>query len=506
MDEMKIPFLEKFSKSQQRKPSSESTVPLRQNLAGKIESGQKTKASILGNYGTSSGFASKRDYIFDLDIDTLKLYPTTTLLKNLHYLCPDASMAMWTLLRLCASGWELKCSNLDGTENPVGYEYLKNEVIANVNRERGGFDAFLDILHKTTLILGAASCEVVLAPDLRTILDIVPIDPATLDFKSELMTDGQERYVAYQQQLSGAVKIDKAGFYYVPLDVDIGNPIGVSPVVSMLQIIFFQMQMMDDLQRVTHNQAWPRLDVSILEDVIRANAPRNILANPTKLVEFMDQQMALIKAEYANIDPDDAFIHTDAVKVDIKEASQALGSNARAILDAVDKNLANAMHILTIFINKHRGITETYGSVQWKIQVKTIESFQKCTSRIINDALTFALNIAGMQGIAEIVYNPIPTESPFQQEEAELMRAKRVTFLRDAGYINHDTAASMLIDANSAEGEPVAMFGGGKGGDSVENDNSGSAEATGDKGKTGGVEEAKSLLLRNGYALYPKKK
>jgi len=497
---MKIPFFGKDSK-QKRKPPSGESLPMRQNLAGKIESGQKTRASLLGNYGVSSGFASKRNYIFDLDIDTLKLYPTTTLLKNLHYLCPDASMAMWTLLRLCASGWTLKCTNLDGSENPVGHEYLKNEVIANVNRERGGFDAFLDILHKTTLILGAASCETVLAPDLRTVLDIVPIDPATLDFKSELMVDGQERYVAYQQQMTGAVKIEKAGFYYVPLDVDIGNPIGVSPIVSMLQIVFFQMQMMDDLQRVVHNQGWPRFDVTILEEIIRAKAPRNILANPAKLVAFMDAQMTAIKAEYSKIDPDDAFIHTDAVKVDIKEPSQALGSNARAILDAVDKNLANAMHILTIFINKHRGITETYGSVQWKIQVKTIESFQKCTSRIVNDALTFALNLAGIQGYGEIVYNPIPTESPFQQEEAELMRAKRVTFMRDAGYISHDSAASMLIDAESAEGEPVAMFGPGK-----SEDVGGSDNATSAGGNTGRIEEAKSLLLRNGYALYPKTK
>jgi len=266
----------------------------------------------------------------------------------------------------------------------------------------------------------------------------------------------------------------------------------------MLQIIFFQMQMMDDLQRVTHNQAWPRLDVSILEEVIRANAPRNILANPKKLVEFMDSQMALIKGEYANIDPDDAFIHTDAVKVDIKEPSQALGSNARAIMDTVDKNLANAMHILTIFINKHRGITETYGSVQWKIQVKTVESFQKCASRIVNDALTFALNLRGIQGNATLVYDPIPTESPFQQEEAELMKAKRVTFIRDAGYINHDTAASMLIDAETAEGEEVAMFGA-SGGEAVE----GGGDAGG-TGTTGGIEEAKGLLLRNGYVLHKK--
>jgi len=219
----------------------------------------------------------------------------------------------------------------------------------------------------------------------------------------------------------------------------------------------------------------------------------------------MDEQMELIKGEYANIDPDDAFVHTDAVKVDIKEPSQALGSNARAIMDTVDKNLANAMHILTIFINKHRGITETYGSVQWKIQVKTVESFQRCASRIVNDALTFALNLAGIQGNAELVYDPIPTESPFQQEEAELMKAKRVTYMRDAGYITHDTAASMLIDAETAEGEETAMFGAGAkeaGDDST--DSSDKGKSNDNNSKTGGVEEAKGLLLRNGYVLHKK--
>ena len=60
----------------------ESSVPLRQNLAGKIESGQATRASILGSYGGGSGFVSKREYIFDMDVDALRLYPTTTLLKT----------------------------------------------------------------------------------------------------------------------------------------------------------------------------------------------------------------------------------------------------------------------------------------------------------------------------------------------------------------------------------------------------------------------------------------
>jgi hypothetical protein len=430
----------------------------RQNLAGKIQIGQKSQASILGIYGGGSGILSKRKYIFDIDVDELRKYPTDTLLKNLHYLNPDASMAVWTLLRLCASGWSLKVTTLDGSENPQGYYYLANEVIPYVNRDRGGFDAFMDVLHKTTLILGAPSCEVVVAANKKSILDIVPIDPATIHFKPEKLSDGRERYIPYQYQMHGEVSLDKPGFYYVPLDVDIGDPNGISPIVSMLQIIFFQMQVMSDLQRVVHNQGWPRLDVSILEEVIRNKAPRSLLTNPKKLAEFMDIQMGLIKEEYSKIHPDDAFVHTDAVKVDAKGPSQQLGSNAKAILDTIDKNLANSLHILSIFLNKQRGNTETYGSVQWKIQVKTIQSFQRACSRIINDALTFALNIAGIQGYATVVYEPIPTESPFQAEEALLMKVRRVTYLRDAGYIKHDTAASMLIDAEYAEDDPHPMF------------------------------------------------
>jgi len=452
-----VELMKIFNRKSPKKQSSFATLP-RQNLAGKIQVGQKSQASLLGVYGTGANLMSRRKYIFDLDVDQLRKYPTDTLLKNLHYLNPDASMAIWTLLRLCDSGWSLRVLNIDGTENVDGHYYLSNEVIPNVNRERGGFDAFMDILHKTILILGASSCEVVVAPNKRSVLDIVPIDPTTIFFKHDRLADGRERYIPYQQQLRENVLLDKPGFYYVPLDVDIGDPTGISPIVSMLQVIFFQMQIMADLQRVIHTQGWPRLDVSILEEIIRNKAPRSLMTNPKKLAEFMDIQMGLIKEEYAKIDPDDAFVHTDAVKVEIKEPNQQMGANARAILDAVDKALANSMHILTIFINKHRGITESYGSVQWKIQVKTVQSFQRVASRIMNDALTFALNLAGIQGYAEVVYDDIPTESPFQTEEAGLMKARRVTYLRDAGYISHDTAASMLIEAEFAEDEAHPMY------------------------------------------------
>ena len=446
--------------------------------AGKIEAGQKATLSVLGSVLPSGSIISKKNFIFDFDIDQLKKYPTTTLLKNLHYLNPDASMAIWTILRLANSGYNLKVTNLDGSEFEEGYNYIFNEVLPQINRDRGGFDGFVDMIHKTTLVMGAGSCEVVLAPDLRTILDFVAVDPATVYFKQETLPDGRINYVPFQYQRGGQVLLDKEGFYYVPLDVDIGDPNGISPIVSMLQVIFFQMQLYADLQRVIHSQGYPRIDVKILEEVIRNNAPRTLLNNPKKLVAFIDEQIKSIKSQYANLKVDDAFIHTDAVEVKVVESNQQMGSNARAILDAVDKSLANAMHILTIFINKHRGITETYGSVQWKIQVKTIESFQRVSSRIINQALTFALNIAGYQGNARIEYEPIPTESPFQQEEAEIMKVKRVTLMRDAGYISHDTAAALLTDMEHAEAEPVAIYG---------------PKGVGDSGSGGNVNENNEL-------------
>ncbi|GAG74654.1 unnamed protein product, partial [marine sediment metagenome] len=261
-----------------------------------VKSGQEAKVSLLGTY--SSGLDEvipKRNYIFDIDIDILKRYPTETLLKQLHYLCPDASMAIWTVLRLCMSGWNLEVHDLSGKEYLAGYDYIWNEVISHVNESRGGFDSYLEMMHKTALILGAVSSEVVLADDLRTVKDMVAIDPSTINFKKKLLPDGQTLFVPFQQLSTGENIIDKAGFYYVPIDVDIGDPSGISPIVSMLQIIFFQMQMMNDLQRVVHTQGYPKIDIKILEEIIRQNAPRSYLTSPKKLVAFIDAQIASIK-------------------------------------------------------------------------------------------------------------------------------------------------------------------------------------------------------------------
>ena len=424
-----------------------------------VKSGQETTASILGAYESEGdSIVPKREFIFDMDINVLRRFPTDVLLKNLQYLSPDVSMAIWTILRLCMSGWKLVVHDLAGKEYLAGYDYIWNEVIPNVNRDRGGFDSYLEMMHKTALVLGAVSSEVNLASDLRTVSDIIAVDPSTINFKKRKLTDGSVLYVPFQYLATGEKVIDKAGFYYVPVDADIGDPSGVSPIVSMLQIIFFQMQMMNDLQRVIHTQGYPKVDIKIVEEVIRKNAPRSYLSDPVKLVTFVDTQIKLIKQAYAKIDPDDAFIHTDAVDVSIVEANQQMGANARAILDTVDRQLANSIKILTIFINKHRGITETYGTVQWKIQVKTIESFQRIVKRVVDHALTFCLNQGGMQGNAMIEYEPIPTESPIQIEEALLMKTRRLTFARDAGYILHDTAAQLLFDQDGAESKEVPMF------------------------------------------------
>jgi len=429
--------------------------------AYKIEAGQLTKPSIsmfgsMLSGDTNMNIVSRRNVIFDCDVSRLKRYTADQLLRNLPAINPDASMALWNMLRLCSAPVKFKVTDLSGRATDKGYQLIW-EYVNRIYRDRGGFAAFEGQLFKTVYVLGAACGETVLGADLKELLDFVAVDPTTIDFFARKLPNGQINYVPKQLQSGQYVSVEKEGFYYVPLDADIGDPYGSSPLLSLLQVMFFQMQVMADLQRITHNQGWPRLHVKVLTEILMKNAPPALQRNEGKLQNFIKNQLSDIQTIYQSLEPDDTFVTTDATDISEVGGKSGASASAKTLMDVIDIRMANGLKQLSIFLNKHSGKTETYGTVEWKIMVDAIESVRQVVKQVIDNGLTFILNQNGIQGYVEREYEAISTENLLTKETAEWLRTKRLTFARDAGLIGHDHTAQILFGLDEAEGEEVPL-------------------------------------------------
>lgn len=415
-------------------------------------------------FGSSSllakvqGSIPKRQAIYDVDVNELRKYPVETLINNLDSISPEASMALWIMRRLCGSPRIAGVVDAEGQPNQEGYDYLLS-VEPRIARWFGGIAGLANQIHAALYTQGGIGLEDVFAENKRDLVDLVSVDPSSITWFQERLTDGTIRYIPKQFQATGSIELTKPGFFYAPLDPKIGDPQGTSPILSLFQVIFADLQTYYDLEKIIHNQGFPRYHVKLIGELIRKNAPASVANDEAKLTAYTKNQLTLVGNIFKSLEPDDAWVTTDATSIGTVDPGTTSAVSAVTLQNVYKTKLANSLHVLTTFLNFAAGTTETFGTVQWKIMVDTVEALRMVAKKILEDALTFALNVKGFSGWAVVEYEAIPRETALIDEQVKMAEARRWTFLRDAGYISHNTAAQKIMDVDAAEGEPVPMFG-----------------------------------------------
>ena len=163
---------------------------------------------------------------------------------------PDISFAIWNFMRIGDSGYTLRVENVDDSET---YDDGLEEIQALVKRLSQpnvenfeiskDFDKTIQQLFLSTVMRGACALELVLTPSYDDVAFIAPVDPATVDFKFE-----NDRYVPYQDEET--LSLDIPTFFYCGLDEMIDDPYGMSPILSALNAVIFQMQVLNDLKQI----------------------------------------------------------------------------------------------------------------------------------------------------------------------------------------------------------------------------------------------------------------
>lgn len=458
---MRLPSF--FKRRERATAASSPSVSPADTASSAVQPGQVSVPTV-SLFGSSSllakvqGVIPKRQAIYDVDVNELRKYPVETLIANLDTISPEASQALWIMRRLCGSPRIAGVVDAEGQPNQEGYDYLLS-VEPRIARWFGGIAGLANQIHAALYTQGGVGLEDVFAENKRDLLDIVSVDPTSITWYQERTDDGQVLYIPKQYQATGNVELTKAGFFYAPLDARIGDPQGSSPILSLFQVIFADLQTYYDLEKIIHNQGFPRYHAKLVGEIIRKNAPASVANDEAKLVAYTKSQLTLVNNIYKALQPDDAWVTTDATDIKVIDPGTTSAFSAATLQNVYKTKLANSLKVLTTFLNFAAGTTETFGTVQWKIMVDTIESLRAVAKKILENALTFALNVKGFSGWAVIEYEAIPRETALVDEQVKMARVRRVTFERDAGYISHDTAASELRGMDKAEGEAVPMFG-----------------------------------------------
>src|SRR3546814_5337923 len=69
--------------------------------------------------------------------------------------------------------------------------------------------------------------------------------------------------------------------------------------------------------RIMRIVGYPRMDVTVLQEVIERNVPPNIKDNPTEIRAYVSRELDTIRGVIAGLSARDAFVHSDAITAEI---------------------------------------------------------------------------------------------------------------------------------------------------------------------------------------------
>lgn len=386
--------------------------------------------------------------------DELRSRDVMETLKIIRDLNPDASMAVWNFLRLANSGHELEVLTPNGRVEQRATDYC-NEIARTVGKlYGGGLDQLINVMLLTGFTQGAIALEVELNDSLSEVVDFHPVDPSTLDFRRNKETNEME---LVQKQSTGEYKVlNQETVFYFPFDPDISDPYGRSPILPVLQIIFFQVEVLKDLKKVIHHQGHQRFDIKVMEQAIIDNMPDEIKhQGPEAVRNFVMSYVQDIQTQMDLLEPDDDFFHTDSIEIDMAGGSIGGSLDATRVIDIINQQVVTSLKQLPILLGRNEGTTETHGTIQWQIYVKGIESLQRGIKRLLERAYNVSLQIGGYQGKAKLEFNPLRVTDRLKDAQAEEVETRTKIQHVNQGWISNDEAAVDVV-GHEAVSEPIA--------------------------------------------------
>lgn len=409
---------------------------LRKHVRAAAASTKQTKQTAFKweqQWGLYEKVLSRKSYSSKEVIDSLKV------IRDLN---PDASMAIWNLIRLVNSGFEVEAVRTDGTTDDAMTEKLEDLAKRVGPLYGGGMDQLVGVWTLSGYTSGGFAAEVELNEQLNDVVDIHVVEATSIDF----MRDKELKMNMVQRQSDGSLKVlNPETVFYYPLDPDVGDPHGRAPLLPILQIVFFQVQVLKDLQRVIHHQGYERFDISIVEESIMGALPDEIKHDPQMVSDFVQGFIADMEKHFNELEPDADFIHTDSVKITTTGGAGSKSMDATRVIEVINQQIVSALKMLPILLGRNEGTTETHGTVQWQIFVAGVKSIQRTIKRLMERSFNVYLQINGFQGRAKVTFNELPVRNAMQEAQAEQIRTTTKRDQVNQGWIDNNEAANDVV-------------------------------------------------------------
>lgn len=349
----------------------------------------------------------------------------------------EFSRALWDAMRFFNPGHEIYVLELDGERRSAKGDEVIALVMHNLSMKYGSPDIVFNRLFLNAWLRGAFFIEGVF--DSTGLIDIVAPDPWSARFKVQNNT-----YVLGQldEATNNWVDLSKMiNVMYLPIDPPPRSPYGRPLATPAIYGTVFLMTVLRDMLRVISQQGYPRIDIEIVQEKVQAAMGED--ATEQEYRDAIDVIIEQVAAAYEALLPDDAYVHTDTVKVN--RPIGTLDLNALATLNIVisflERNATRALKTQPLMMAMESTSGETYANREWEIFVAGVKSLQHLAESALERLFLLALNEVGVQGKPVVRFAELRASEMYRDETVLAMKINNALAMYINGWISHEEAS-----------------------------------------------------------------
>lgn len=367
-----------------------------------------------------------------------------TLIKSLFVHDPDVSAAVNAFLTTADTQPIFTVVDVDGNFDRPGSQDLNiliDRLTTRFDYSKGfeyrpSLRALCESLRYMLLLRGGIAGELVADKD------GAPNEIRNIDLSTVKWFEKEPNKFIPEQEAPGSsqkISLDIPTFFVAYFRRDPTNIYTYSPFVSAINTVAARQQVINDLYRIMQQTGYPRIEATVVEEVVRKNAPANIQQDGTKMREYVDRELSRIQSALQSTRADEALIHTDSIELGVFNSQNPTNAlNIDSIIGALNAmNQAGLRSMATILGRGESGVNTA--SVEARIFSMNAEALNQPIGEFLSQILTMALRVTTKSESRVICkFRPVELRPQTELEPMLLARASRLREDLSLGIITDD--------------------------------------------------------------------
>lgn len=199
-----------------------------------------------------------------------------------------------------------------------------------------------------------------------------------------------------------------------------------SPFTSVINTVAARQQVINDLYRIMQLTGYPRLDVTIVEEVIRNSAPANIQRDQKAMTEYVQGQISTLAQQFANIRADQASVHPDSVTLQIlNDKNPGAAIDISNVIETLNAQNQAALKTMSTMLGRGTSGVNT-SSVEARIASMFADELNEPIADLLQKMLSFILHTNGYQGFAHVEFPKAELRPELELEPQKTLKAQRL--------------------------------------------------------------------------------